>query len=126
MTRHVVTPEVRRHIIDLAKTRMSAPAIAKMIGVQANYISQIVSAARRDGEVIPYTLWAYEKRSPHNGINGGLKSVTTKLPQSAVQYFELAAIRNGGTSTRLIGEILVVIAEDNLIAAILDDGTPSP
>lgn len=99
-------------IIAAARSGCRRIDIAAQFGLSVGTIYNVLAQARRDGIVMP--------RSP-DGHARRCGSRRVSVANSTTQKFDHAAAARNITSGQLCGRLLDVIAQDDLIDAILDD-----
>lgn len=126
MTRTIVTPEIKRRILEMARERMTNKEIVAAIalpGLRADYVASIITKARRDGAIIPYRARAYEARAEERAAQ--LVPLTITIDKGSLDYLKGIGDRRGVSSDYIAAALIEAIAHDNMADAVLDDGVQS-
>ena len=126
MTRTIITPDVKRRIIEMACDRMTDREIAAAInvpGLRPIYVAQVVSKARRDGAVIPYRSKAYEARMEERAAQ--TVALMINIDKGSLDYLKRVGDRRCVGADYIAGALIEAIAHDKIADAVLDDGIKS-
>lgn len=126
MTRTIVTPEIKRRILDCARDRMSNKEIVAAIalpGLRADYVATVITKARRDGAIIPYRSRAMEARREEQ--QACLVSLTIKIDQGSLDYLKRIGDRRCVAPDYIASALIETVAHDDMADAVLDDGIKS-
>ncbi len=126
MTRQIVTSEMKRRILDMARDRMTDKEIVAAVGIpglQASYVAQIVSQARSAGAIIPYRSHGLEARREVRAA--GLVAVTINIDKGSLDYLKRIGDRRCVDPEHIAASLIEAIAHDKIADAVLDDGVQS-
>lgn len=126
MTRQIVTPEIRRRILEMACDRMTNKEIVAAVqcpGLLPNYVAAILTAARRDGAIIPYRSKAFETRKEDR--DSEIVPLVIKIDRGSLDYLKRAGDPRGVGPEYIAAALIESIARDYIADAVLDDGVKS-
>ncbi|WP_022727252.1 helix-turn-helix transcriptional regulator [Fodinicurvata sediminis] len=104
-------------VVVLAQRGVRPADIACQLGMQRDTVYAHLRKARLAGMDIPH----FKTGAP------GRKHVNlASLPPEASQYFEAEARKRGMDQKTIIRRLLILVAEDDLAGALLDDGKGAP